>query len=66
MADPLHRGKFEFVRLSSLRAAQLIRGCVARVPSSGKLTTTARHEVTAGKVVALPREPVAPAAVQRR
>lgn len=52
-------GKFEFARLSSLRAAQLIRGCVARVPLHGKPTTTAQHEIAEGKVLALPREPLA-------
>jgi len=53
-------GKFEFARLSSLRAAQLMRGCVARVPAQHKRTTTAQHEIRAGKVVGLPREPKAP------
>ena len=43
-------GKFEFVRLASLRAAQLMRGCTARVPERYKRTTTAQREVAAGKV----------------
>jgi DNA-directed RNA polymerase subunit K/omega len=43
-------GRFEFVRLSSLRAAQLIGGCTPRVAASCKPTTTARREVTQGKV----------------
>lgn len=66
MSDLLDLGRFEFVRLSSLRAAQLIRGCVARVPVGGKHTTTARYEVTAGKVIALPRESAAPVAARGR
>jgi DNA-directed RNA polymerase subunit K/omega len=49
-------GRFEFVKLSALRAAQLMRGCVARVPEGHKRTTTARHEVAAGKVCGVPRE----------
>jgi DNA-directed RNA polymerase subunit K/omega len=51
-------GRFEFVKLSSLRAAQLTRGCVARVPEGHKRTTTAQHEIAAGKVCGVPREPV--------
>ena len=51
-------GKFEFVRLASLRAVQLMHGCTARVPERHKRTTTARDEVAAGKVSALPREPI--------
>jgi DNA-directed RNA polymerase subunit K/omega len=54
MTEPM--GKFEFARLSSLRAAQLMRGCVARVPEKHKRTTTAQHEVAAGKILALPRD----------
>jgi len=51
-------GQFEFARVSSLRAAQLMRGCVARVPERHKRTTTAQHEVAGGKINVLPREPV--------
>ena len=58
MFDPALMGHFEFVQLSSLRAVQLLRGCTPRVPQRHKHTTTARHEVAAGKVPALPREPV--------
>ena len=57
MFESSEMGKFEFVRLSSLRAAQLMRGCVARVPAHGKTTTTAQHEVAQGKVLTLPRDP---------
>src|SRR5690348_6736834 len=55
MFEPPIMGKFEFARLSSLRAAQLMRGCTARVPGHHKRTTTAQREVAAGKVVGLPR-----------
>ena len=58
MSVPAHMGKFEFVRLSSLRAAQLMRGCTARVPAHHKRTTTARFEIAEGKVCAVPREPI--------
>jgi DNA-directed RNA polymerase subunit K/omega len=52
------RGGFEFVRVSSLRAAQLIQGCTPRVSASVKATSTAMREVAAGKVDQLPRRPV--------
>lgn len=42
---------FEFSVLSSLRAAQLSRGCTPRVLPSDKLTVTAQHEVAEHKVV---------------
>jgi DNA-directed RNA polymerase subunit K/omega len=51
-------GKFEFVKLSALRAAQLMRGCAARVPERHKRTMTAQHEIAAGKVCGVPRERV--------
>jgi hypothetical protein len=44
---------FEFAILSSLRAAQLMRGCIPRVPSTQKTIMTAQLEVAAGKVVRL-------------
>jgi hypothetical protein len=43
-------GAFEFVVLSSLRVAQLVRGCTARVPSAHKHVMTAQLEVAAGLV----------------
>jgi hypothetical protein len=48
-------GRFEFVRLASLRTAQLMRGCTPRVTASLKLTTTAQREVSGGKVAGIPR-----------
>ena len=44
---------FTFSKLSALRAAQLMRGCIARVPPGHKHTITAQLEVAAGKVQAL-------------
>jgi DNA-directed RNA polymerase subunit K/omega len=41
---------FEFVILSGLRAAQLMRGCTPRIESTHKLIMTAQMEVAAGKV----------------
>ena len=48
-------GIFQFVVLSKLRAAQLMRGCRALVPEYEKSVLTAQAEVAAGKVQALPR-----------
>jgi DNA-directed RNA polymerase subunit K/omega len=56
--DSAVMGKFEFIVLSSLRAAQLIKGCTPRVPASHKRTTTALHEVAGGKVIGVPRAAV--------
>lgn len=44
-------GAFEFVVLSALRAAQLMRGCLPKVEGAHKLTTTAQWEVASGKIV---------------
>ena len=50
--------KFEFAIISSLRAAQLMRGCVPRVVSTHKIIMTAQIEVADGMVVRLPPDPV--------
>ena len=55
---PVELNPFEFAVVSSLRAAQLMRGCVPRVASVQKIIMTAQLEVAAGKVVRLPTEPV--------
>jgi DNA-directed RNA polymerase subunit K/omega len=55
---PAGTSALEFVKLSALRAAQLMRGCTPRVPASHKATTTAQQEVAAGKVHALVPSPV--------
>ena len=43
-------GVFQFVVLSSLRAAQLMRGCPARVDGMHKAIVIAQLEVAEGKV----------------
>ena len=48
-------GRFEFVKLAALRAAQLMRGCQPRVTASCKFTKTALREVVDGQVCGLPR-----------
>ncbi len=50
---PLGMGKFEFVVLAKLRAAQLMRGCIPRVEGGHKHTVTAQYEVAEGKVAQL-------------
>ena len=51
---------FEFVVLSGLRAAQLMRGCTPRVVSAHKVITTAQMEVAEWKVVRAAPVPVVP------
>jgi hypothetical protein len=48
---------FEFSVLSSLRAAQLNRGCTPRVECSALVAVTAQHEVAERKVVRAPEPP---------
>jgi DNA-directed RNA polymerase subunit K/omega len=43
-------GKFEFVVVATLRAAQLMKGCRPRVETTHKPTVTAQVEVAEGKV----------------
>jgi DNA-directed RNA polymerase subunit K/omega len=54
---PVTIGSFEFVVVSSLRAAQLMRGCTPRVATSIKHIVTAQREVAAGSVARLPPDP---------
>jgi DNA-directed RNA polymerase subunit K/omega len=58
-ADVIHRpascNAFEFVTLSSLRAAQLMQGSTPRVAIGIKPTVTAQREVAAGKILQGPR-----------
>jgi hypothetical protein len=47
-------GAFQFVVLSALRAAQLMRGCTPRVDGTHKPIITAQWEVAEGKVTQVP------------
>ncbi len=52
---PTDIGAFQYAVLSTLRAAQLMRGCLARVDEGvHKPTVIARIEVAEGQVVQLP------------
>jgi hypothetical protein len=48
---PVEMNAFEFVVVSSLRAAQLMRGCTPRVTGIHKMIMTAQLEVAARKVL---------------
>jgi DNA-directed RNA polymerase subunit K/omega len=50
---PQRINAFEFAVVSSLRAAQLMRGCTPQVASTHKVIITAQLEVAAGKVAKL-------------
>ena len=60
MHAPVGMSTFEFVVVSSLRAAQLTRGCTPRVESTHKIITTAQMEVAANKVSRIEIAVVAP------
>ena len=51
---PSESSAFEFVVVSGLRAAQLMRGSRPKVEGSHKVITTAQLEVAAGKVARVP------------
>jgi len=60
---PSNIGAFEFAVLASLRAAQLCRGCVARVDGDHTIAVMAQMEVAGGaldspRVDAVPDVPV--------
>ena len=57
---PEEMNAFEFVVVSSLRAAQLMRGCTPRIASIHKIITTAQLEVAACKVARLVPVPPSP------
>jgi DNA-directed RNA polymerase subunit K/omega len=50
---------FEFVILSSHRAAQLMRGCTPRVPAGEKTIVTAQREVAGGMITRSPESQAA-------
>jgi hypothetical protein len=47
---PPETNAFEFVRVATLRAAQLMRGCSPRVAPSHRSVVTAQLEVVSGMV----------------
>ena len=49
---PLEMGKFQFVAIAALRAAQLTRGCRPRVDGHHTTAVLAQREVAEGKVSA--------------
>jgi DNA-directed RNA polymerase subunit K/omega len=53
---PPGMGAFQFVVLSKLRAAQLMRGCRPRIDGTHKATVIAQLEVSEGKVNQAPPE----------
>lgn len=53
---PPGMGAFQFVVLSKLRAAQLMRGCRPRIEGTHKATVIAQLEVSEGKVNQAPAE----------
>lgn len=55
---PPDTNPFEYIRIASLRAAQLMRGCTARVPKMHRSVLTAQMEVATGKVIGSPRKEV--------
>lgn len=57
---------FEFVAISALRTAQLMRGAVPRVSVERRPTVTAQFEVAAGMVRANARGPHEAAPVQTK
>lgn len=54
MIRPIDMSPFEFVRVSSLRVAQLVQGCKPRVAPGLRHTTTAQLEVASRMVERVP------------
>jgi DNA-directed RNA polymerase subunit K/omega len=53
---PRTTGKFEFVVLATLRAAQLMRGCIPKIATNGhKPTVVALLEVAGGEIAEVPK-----------
>ena len=62
MRQPEGMSRFEFVVVSSLRAAQLMRGCVPHVRVDHKRIVIAQMEVIGGSVVGVYVRPLLDAA----
>jgi hypothetical protein len=66
MQRPAGIGAFQFVILASLRASQLMRGCLPRIEGEHKNTVIAQLEVAQGMVLqdfGVPDDVVVPASV---
>jgi DNA-directed RNA polymerase subunit K/omega len=50
MQPPAGMSTFEFIVVSSLRAAQLVRGCTPRIESGHKIIVKAQMEVAGGLI----------------
>jgi DNA-directed RNA polymerase subunit K/omega len=57
---PVNMNAYEFVVVSSLRAKQLLAGCVARLAGSHNAATMAQMEVAAGHVQRVDGDDVSP------
>ena len=58
---PSDMTSFEFVILSGLRAAQLMRGCIPRIQSTHKLIMVAQMEVADHHIIRTPPAELTPA-----
>jgi hypothetical protein len=63
MRQPDGMSRFEFVVVSSLRAAQLMRGCVPHIQVDHKRIVVAQMEVIGGSVVGKHVPPPKPGAI---
>ncbi len=59
MQPPVGMSQFEFVVLSSLRAAQLTRGCLPRLAGPHKTAVMAQMEVAERKIIRAVDPPLA-------
>jgi DNA-directed RNA polymerase subunit K/omega len=50
VSRPYEMNAFEFVVVSTLRAQQLMKGCIPHLDGVHKATTMAQMEVSAGKI----------------
>ncbi len=64
---PEATNSFEFITMAAQRAAQLMQGCLPRVPVGHKFTITAQLEVAGGHISKLPTPlPIAPGVPDRQ
>jgi DNA-directed RNA polymerase subunit K/omega len=60
VSRPYEMNAFEFVVVSTLRAQQLMKGCIPRLDGEHKAITMAQMEVSAGKIAREVPDPIAP------